>query len=91
MRIVIGCDHTGVALKVALQETVLAEHSVIDVGTDSTDSVDYPDIARAAAAICARGTRIGRFSFAAPESDGDCRRPAPRNPPATCPTRTSPR
>ena len=55
MRIVIGCDHTGVALKVALQETVLAEHSVIDVGTDSTDSVDYPDIARAAAAVLRKG------------------------------------
>ncbi|MCX6092922.1 MAG: ribose 5-phosphate isomerase B [Candidatus Bipolaricaulota bacterium] len=55
MRIVIGCDHTGVALKVALQETALAEHSVIDVGTDSTDSVDYPDIARAAVAILRKG------------------------------------
>jgi ribose 5-phosphate isomerase B len=55
MRIVIGCDHTGVALKVALQETVLAEHSVIDVGTDSTDSVDYPDIARAVVAVLRKG------------------------------------
>jgi ribose 5-phosphate isomerase B len=55
MRIVIGCDHTGVALKVALQETVLAEHSVIDVGTDSTNSVDYPDIARAAVAVLRKG------------------------------------
>jgi len=55
MRIVIGCDHTGVALKVALQETVLAEHSVIDVGTDSTGSVDYPDIARAAVAVLRKG------------------------------------
>lgn len=55
MRIVIGCDHTGVALKVALQETVLAEHSVLDVGTDSTESVDYPDIARAAVALLRKG------------------------------------
>jgi len=55
MRIVIGCDHTGVALKVALQETVLVEHSVMDIGTDSTDSVDYPDIARAAVALLRKG------------------------------------
>ena len=82
MRIVIGCDHTGVALKVALQETALAEHSVIDVGTDSTDSVDYPDIARAAVAILRKGDadraildlRDGR-------RNGHRGRPAPGNSP----------
>jgi ribose 5-phosphate isomerase B len=46
MKIVIGCDHTGVALKKALLDSVLTDHEVIDVGTNSTDSVDYPDIAR---------------------------------------------
>ncbi len=55
MRIVIGCDHTGVALKVALQETVLAEHTVIDVGTDSTCAVDYPDIVRGAVVVLRKG------------------------------------
>ncbi|MEW5826071.1 MAG: ribose 5-phosphate isomerase B [Candidatus Bipolaricaulota bacterium] len=55
MRIAVGCDHTGVALKVALQDTVLAEHSVLDVGTDSTESVDYPDIARAVVDALRRG------------------------------------
>ena len=76
MRIVIGCDHTGVALKVALQETALAEHSVIDVGTDSTDSVDYPDIARAAVAILRRGRGPGDPHLRHGRRDGHRGRPA---------------
>ena len=48
MRIVVGADHRGYQLKdeiaAALQE---AGHEVLDVGTDSADSVDYPDYARA--------------------------------------------
>ena len=46
MRIVIGSDHGGYALK---QEVVAGlrwdGHDVLDVGTDSLESVDYPDFA----------------------------------------------
>ena len=46
MRIAIGTDHAGFPLK----ETVLAViresgHEILDFGTDSEESVDYPDIA----------------------------------------------
>jgi ribose 5-phosphate isomerase B len=45
-RIAIACDHGGVALKnmlISYLATLGAEE--IDLGTDSTDSVDYPDYA----------------------------------------------
>jgi ribose 5-phosphate isomerase B len=47
-RVVIGSDHSGVALKRALVQHLRGRGlSVIDVGTDGTDPVDYPDIAAA--------------------------------------------
>lgn len=56
MRIVIGADHAGFALKeelaAHLEET---GHTVIDVGTDSTDPVDYPDFAAAVARAVVSG------------------------------------
>jgi ribose 5-phosphate isomerase B len=46
MRIAVGADHRGVVLKSAAIETIRAlGHEVIDLGTDSTDAVDYPDYA----------------------------------------------
>lgn len=50
MKIAIGCDHGGFALK----ETVLKvlqeqKHTVVDCGTSSTASVDFPDFAFVAA------------------------------------------
>jgi len=45
-RIAIGCDHAGLELKKHLIDLALEEYEVIDMGTDSTDSVDYPDIAK---------------------------------------------
>ncbi|MBM3690122.1 MAG: ribose 5-phosphate isomerase B [Actinobacteria bacterium] len=43
MRIAIGSDHAGFELKSALQEWLHEQgHEVIDVGTDSLDSCDYP-------------------------------------------------
>lgn len=60
MRIVIGADHAGFPLKeelaAHLEET---GHTVIDVGTDSTDPVDYPDFAAAVAraVVAGRGER----------------------------------
>jgi ribose 5-phosphate isomerase B len=47
MKIVLGCDHAGFLLKPAILETIRkAGHTVLDVGTDSTVPVDYPDIVR---------------------------------------------
>lgn len=54
-RVVIGSDHTGLAMKAAiiahLRSTAVA---VEDVGTHTTDAVDYPDIAAAVAKSVAR-------------------------------------
>ena len=46
MRIAVGADHRGVALKTTAIETIRAHgHEAIDLGTHSTDAVDYPDYA----------------------------------------------
>jgi ribose 5-phosphate isomerase B len=48
MRIVLGSDHAGFELKQNLVEMVKnLGHQTIDVGTDSTAPVDYPDFAAA--------------------------------------------
>ena len=48
MRIVIGADHAGFPLKEELLGLLAAtDHTIIDVGTNSTKSVDYPDYAAA--------------------------------------------
>lgn len=45
MRFVIGADHGGYELKEQLIRYLKdMEHEILDVGTDSSDSVDYPDI-----------------------------------------------
>ncbi|MBN2621825.1 MAG: ribose 5-phosphate isomerase B [Acidimicrobiales bacterium] len=45
MRIAIGSDHAGFALKAHLSETLRSlGHDVLDKGTDSDASVDYPPI-----------------------------------------------
>jgi ribose 5-phosphate isomerase B len=47
MRIAIGADHAGFALKEQLRADLVSEgHEVMDFGTDSADSVDYPDFAQ---------------------------------------------
>lgn len=51
MRIAIGSDHAGFTLKEPLMEWLVSDgHSVIDVGTDSTQRCDYPVF----------GTAVGR-------------------------------
>ncbi|MFP6575639.1 MAG: ribose 5-phosphate isomerase B [Pirellulaceae bacterium] len=48
MRIAIGSDHRGFTLKTHLIKILnQATHEVVDVGTDSDQSVDYPDVAAA--------------------------------------------
>jgi ribose 5-phosphate isomerase B len=50
MRIACAFDHAGFPLKPMVLETVAAEgHEVVDLGTWSTEPVDYPDTARVAA------------------------------------------
>jgi RpiB/LacA/LacB family sugar-phosphate isomerase len=48
MRIVVGADHRGYQMKDEIAAALRqAGHEVLDVGTHSADSVDYPDYARA--------------------------------------------
>ena len=48
MKIVIGCDHAGFAIKKAVKDHLEgAGHSVIDVGTNSAASCHYPVYASA--------------------------------------------
>ena len=43
MKIAIGCDHGGIVLKDAVTSTLEALGAeVVDLGTNTTDSVDYP-------------------------------------------------
>lgn len=44
MKIAIGSDHAGFEYK-ELLKTNLGEHEVVDFGTHSRDSTDYPDFA----------------------------------------------
>ena len=51
MRIAIGSDHAGFELKEAMKAFLAEErHDVLDVGTSTTDPVDYPDYAEAVGA-----------------------------------------
>ena len=46
MRIALGCDHGGFPLKQRIASVIQAAgHTVVDCGTDSNCSVDYPDFA----------------------------------------------
>jgi ribose 5-phosphate isomerase B len=50
VKIACAFDHAGFPLKAVVIETVAGEgHEVVDLGTWSTDPVDYPDTARLAA------------------------------------------
>ena len=51
----IGSDHSGVALKATLREYLRQRGlSVLDVGTEGSDPVDYPDIAAQVARLVSR-------------------------------------
>jgi ribose 5-phosphate isomerase B len=50
MRIAVAADHAGFPLKErVINEVRKLGHEPLDLGTDSTDAVDYPDFARAVA------------------------------------------
>ncbi len=55
MKIAIGSDHAGFDLKEQVKGSLAGLHEVTDVGTDSTDSVDYPDFALSVARLVAEG------------------------------------
>jgi len=54
MKVAVAADHAGFPLKARiLDEASKLGHEVFDLGTHSTDAVDYPDYARAVAeALC---------------------------------------
>ena len=64
MVIAIGCDHAGYELKEKVKARMAAAgHEMIDVGTNSTESVDYPAYGHAvgrsvAAGVAERGIAI---------------------------------
>ena len=47
--IILGADHRGFILKEKLKVLLSKKYNIIDVGTNSDASVDYPDIAEALA------------------------------------------
>lgn len=64
MKVAIGCDHAGYELKEKVKAKLVSEgYEVVDVGTNSTESVDYPIFGRAvgekvAGGECERGIAI---------------------------------
>lgn len=54
MKIVLGSDHAGFSLKETIKEHLSSQgYEIIDCGTDSEESVDYPDFgAKVAKTIC---------------------------------------
>ena len=93
MKISLGCDHGGYALKEHIKAYLESKgHEVVDCGTYSTDSCDYPIFGEAAArkvqsGECERGivictTGIGN-SLAAPPARR-IRRAPPSEPLAMC-------
>ncbi|HLN05260.1 MAG TPA: ribose 5-phosphate isomerase B [Acidimicrobiales bacterium] len=80
MRVSVGSDHAGLELKGLLAEHLASlGHEVVDLGTSSPDSVDYPDygaaVGRSVASgetdlgVCVCGTGIG-ISIAANKVHG---------------------
>ncbi len=56
MRIAVGSDHAGFHLKEHVKSVLQKHgHEIVDVGTDSADSVDYPGFAETAARLVADG------------------------------------
>jgi ribose 5-phosphate isomerase B len=56
MRIAVGADHAGFTLKQEVAESLRkGGHEVVDVGTNSTAAVDYPDYAEKVALAVKEG------------------------------------
>ncbi|MCD6356380.1 MAG: RpiB/LacA/LacB family sugar-phosphate isomerase [Anaerolineaceae bacterium] len=56
MRVAIACDHAGFTIKNTVIDAVKkAGHQPIDLGTDSTERVDFPDFAEKAGRAIIKG------------------------------------
>ena len=67
MKISLGCDHGGYALKEHIKAYLEAKgHEVVDCGTYSTDSCDYPIFGEAAARQWSRAASASAASSSAP-------------------------
>jgi len=56
MKVVVGSDHAGFELKEQIKAVLVEKgYAVIDVGTESPASVDYPDFGIKAATLVGRG------------------------------------
>jgi RpiB/LacA/LacB family sugar-phosphate isomerase len=60
VKVAVACDHAGFPVKARVLE-VIAElgHEALDLGTHSTEPVDYPDMARALG-VCIQGQQAER-------------------------------
>lgn len=57
MRIAITSDHAAIEMKAALREWLVEQgHEVADLGSDTAESVDYPDYGYKLASVIADGT-----------------------------------
>ncbi len=70
MKISVASDHAGYELKEAVKRHLkAARHEVVDFGTNSTESTDYPDYATPAARAVASG-EVERGVFACGSGQG---------------------
>ena len=59
MKIVIGSDHAGVEYKAEISNFFNNKYTVLDVGTHTKDSVDYPDYAHLVSEKIVSGADFG--------------------------------
>lgn len=72
MKIAVGSDHAGFGLKQEVAESLRQqEHEVVDVGTNSTAPVDYPDYAEKVA-LAVRGGNAERGILICGSGVGAC-------------------
>ena len=56
MKVAVACDHGGFPLKEIILDTVrMAGHDAMDLGTDSSEPVDYPDYAEKVGRVIQNG------------------------------------
>lgn len=55
MKIAIGADHAGYVLKEEIKRELSLRHEIVDVGTDSAESCDYPVYANRVCDLVSRG------------------------------------
>ena len=91
MKLAVAADHGGFPLKARIIRDLNERgHTTVDLGTDSTDPVDYPDYARFVAEALLQGL-ADRAILICGSGAGACvaanKFPGIRRPPATIPSR----